>query len=233
MSQTHKERDNNTLICYMTDDAKPDKSPEAKSAADLRKQLPSATVMNFTRLSPQKSPIKIYLLAHTDTKKPPETIGEQTPVQLAKQFAEKLSKTDKSQLTDIYLISCEAGMGKPSLAQQFAREMSNKGFDNLRVHAVAHPPEHMVGGEIAIINRPGPRITDNNYVGQIDGYFYANQESQQFHRYHELQRILAHERSASESDELARLRIQYAGKKATDYPTIRFVTDIQDLDAPY
>lgn len=82
------------------------------------------------------------------------TKGKNISFMSAQDLAETISKKyngDKTQLTDFFLISCEAGMSKDkkqSFAEIFSIEMQSKGFNNLRVHAMTPPPDKEVSGMI-------------------------------------------------------------------------------------
>ena len=70
------------------------------------------------------------------------SITNHTPAELADSISKKYGQGDKTNLTDFYLASCEAGLkqeNSPSFAEKFSREMFNRGFTSLQVHAICSP----------------------------------------------------------------------------------------------
>jgi hypothetical protein len=72
-----------------------------------------------------------------------KNVSSISPQDLAKSLEAKIiNPNDKKQLTDFYLLSCEAGLSQPntpSFAQRFSEEMHKLGFTNLKVHAMTNP----------------------------------------------------------------------------------------------
>ncbi|WP_133127080.1 hypothetical protein [Legionella nagasakiensis] len=116
----------------------------------------------------------ITLCAHTDDER--TTIGGKTPRELARDLARKYGD-NKANLQDVYLISCEAGMGQPSLAQQLAIEMRNTGFAaGIRIHA-ANPvnADELHGMRVEVVTRPGAWTLGAR--GDVRAFFYGNEHS--------------------------------------------------------
>ncbi|AHE66664.1 hypothetical protein [Legionella oakridgensis] len=116
----------------------------------------------------------ITLCAHTDDDR--ATIGGKTPRELAQELARKYGD-HKSSLQDIYLISCEAGIGQPSLAQQLARELRDAGFAaGIRIHA-ANPvnADELHGMRVEVVTKPGAWSTEAR--GDVRAFFYGNEHS--------------------------------------------------------
>jgi hypothetical protein len=176
---------------------------------------------------------EIILLAHTDSGRPPSTIGERTPQELADDFAKMFSNnSDRKTVTDIFLISCEAGMGSPSLAQQFAAAMKEKGFSNFKIHAVAHPEGRLIGGNVEVTTRAG-KLT-GGIVGQVTGYYYGTQESKDYHDYKAINAIRKSNRTPEENQLLANLaprfeKLDPKTKKELEAGKINLVTDLEDM----
>lgn len=61
------------------------------------------------------------------------------PNELARKMAQLYKGVDKTKLQHFYLLSCEAGLGNPSFAEKFSREMHKLGFTSLSVHANRPP----------------------------------------------------------------------------------------------
>ncbi|MDF1828345.1 MAG: hypothetical protein P1U39_08715 [Legionellaceae bacterium] len=242
-------------IYYITDDENHANSEEATSANamaglhDVTAQplwttssILGCPIHNMTK-SPEIIPNEsneIILLAHTDNKRPPETIGERTPEKLADAFSVMFSnKQDRTNVTDIYLISCEAGMGSPSLAQKFARAMMKKGFSNIKIHAVAHPEGPLIGGGVEVTTRPGTADGGKvGKVGQVTGYYYATQESKAYHDYKAIGAILKSDRTSEQKTLFNQLKPDF--EKLTDKQKeklregkINLVTDFEEMKEPH
>jgi hypothetical protein len=70
-----------------------------------------------------------------------QNVSSNSPQQLADEIAKKYEGS-KTNLTEFYLLSCEAGLSineKPSFAEEFAKKMFDKGFTALKVHAFTNP----------------------------------------------------------------------------------------------
>lgn len=65
-----------------------------------------------------------------------------TPQEFAQLICNKYADNDKDNLKDFYFIACEAGLGNPSYADMFLKEMNKLGFTELTVHA-ATPSESL------------------------------------------------------------------------------------------
>lgn len=76
--------------------------------------------------------------------------GQNISVMTDEQVAERLERLydkDKSNLKDLYLVACEAGLssgGRPSFAQRIAAKLGARGFSqDITVHAVANPTDRL------------------------------------------------------------------------------------------
>ena len=133
------------------------------------------SVSQFASFKPNGPVTNITLLAHTyDTNK---TIGNLSPYDLAQNF-KKIPEGQRSNLTDIYLIACGAGMfkdGETPLAHQFAIEMFKLGFTNLKVHAATNPANQAISGlRVEVIHKGAGLIK----AGSIDAYFYKDKANE-------------------------------------------------------
>ena len=230
-------------IYYMTDDENPLGSEEEKSANAMAQGKDALVQPLMTRSRglfgttnapakpPTETPNEFILLAHTDTGRSPSTIGGLSPKKLADTFNRIFSKQqEKEKITDIFLISCEAGMGNPSLAQAFAKAMLDHQFSNIKIRAVAHPDGKLVGGGVEVITRPG-QVTGGT-IGQVNGYFYGNEESKEFHQYEKLINK-GHKRTSEESALFHQLKLRYHTFDRKQAVIVDLVTDLEDMKAPY
>lgn len=218
-------------IYYITEDKDPSRSEEAISAQAMAKAS-NSNIQQF--LQPKSglfkngkkttAPNELILLAHTDTGRPPSTIGDKSPKELAKDFRAMFSQPEN--ITDIFLISCEAGMGAPSLAQQFASEMVKNGFKHIHIHAVAHPDGKLIGGGVEVTTATGT-ITGGT-IGQVNGYFYGTQESKEYHQYLNTKRS-----SVRKTDQDKKLDNTFRNFDRTKAIIVNLVTDLEDMRAPY
>lgn len=231
-------------IYYITEDANPKNSAEAISAQAMGK-LTNSIAQPFETKSlgwlgsstkitkaPQDTPNEIILLAHTDSGRPPSTIGGKTPQELANDFAKMITKiTERTKVTDIFLVSCEAGMGNPSLAQQFAAAMVGNGFSKIKIHAVAHPVGKLIGGGVEVTTRAG--TVTGGTIGQVTGYFYGNQESKEYHQYISIKATHQEDRTAEEKILFNQLKAKYSTFDKNQAVIVNLVTDLQEMRAPY
>ena len=150
---------------------------EDKTSADSLKLLADKMNGNTAKEKTQEfgTPLSlgslsdITLVAHTSDEA--KHIGDRTPLQLATDFEKMFHGKDKTELRDIYLISCEAGMYKGAnlpLAQKFVDAMHSKGFINLKVHAISNP----LGSDIetmrvAVTNQGGVTMVPQGAVNAI------------------------------------------------------------------
>ena len=91
---------------------------------------------------------------------------------MAKLISSKYGQSDKTKLTDFYLLSCEAGLrvnNEPSFAERFATQMRAQGFTNLKVHACTCPPGITPAGMRVEI--PSVPLTDKT---KINAYYYKS-----------------------------------------------------------
>jgi hypothetical protein len=230
-------------IYYITDEPDNEKNPERVCAEAMMPNIPGSFVEHLsiktnrlrstttTAKAFTQTPKEIILLAHTDTGTPPTTIGDKTPKVLAEGFKAMFSgksKKEKAELTDIFLISCEAGMGSPSLAQQFAAAMVDKGFPHIKIHAVAHPDGMTFGGGVEVTTRTG--AWTGGTKGQVTGYYYGNQEAKEYAQYESLTRKKIRLRTLEEKQQLVQLKTKYKDFKPV---IITLVTDLEDMRDPY
>lgn len=229
-------------IYYITDEPDNEENPERVCAQAMSPNITGSFVEHLsiktnrfssatTAKAFEQTPNEIILLAHTDSEERPTTIGDKTPTELADGFKamfSKKSKGEKENLTDIFLISCEAGMGNPSLAQQFAAAMVDKGFLNIKIHAVAHPDGMTFGGGVEVTTRTG--AWTGGKKGQVTGYYYGNQEAKEYAQYESLTRKKIRLRTLEEKQQLVQLKTKYNDFKPV---IITLVTDLEDMRDPY
>ena len=117
----------------------------------------------------------IFYMGHTDDTQ--KKIGDMTPKELAKKFADGVSPGNRKQVKDLYLISCEAGLlPDPSLAKQLSIELKKQGFTNLKIHAVSSSPVRDAPGMyVQVITNQG--IFSNAALGSIQAYAYTTDQA--------------------------------------------------------
>ena len=218
-------------IYYITDELS--NSDEAISANALAEHINDTVAPFPTTTITQNVPTEIILLAHTNTGR--TTIGDKSPILLADAFAKIIPTKERTKVTSITLISCEAGVGSPSLAQQLAIAMVKKGFHNIKIHAVGHPIGSLIGGGVEVTMKAG--TVSGGTVGQVNGYFYGNEESQAYHSYLQLKGVAVTDRTTTEKATLRQLDKKYKNFDKEQIKEqiiiINLVTDIDDLREPY
>lgn len=233
------------IISYIPDTSYSDQSSDlvyaqALASVSLEKIVPFTHTQNGSEVVKQLSttPSSITLCAHTDPGQPPTKIGDRTPEELAKDFSTMIGSTNKKKVTDIYLISCEAGVGAPSLAQKLATAMKNQGFDKVKIHAVAHPKGLLIGGGVEVTAKEG-LATGGKFrtKGQVVGYFYGDTASKEYDEYIKIASKIASmsrkDRTESETKRYTELKSKYGTYDKKKVIIIDLVTDISEMDEPY
>lgn len=157
-------------ILYVEDD-------DFSAAQALQSVVTGEPILKFDASNPLRGDaIDITLVAQT--KSGVDTIAGKTPEELATDFSTIIDERGKAHLQDLYLISSEAGICKadrPSYAQRFAAEMKTRGFQNLKVHAVANPIDQPTAGmHVEIIENSEKR---GEKKGQLNVLLYEDEYS--------------------------------------------------------
>lgn len=161
---------------------------EDKSSAQLVSNLNNLNIEpeNITSGAKIEAGSEVTLYAHSSSYLDSEDerlVAEKKPEKLAELFARKIE--NKKDVTDIYLVSCEAGLatGKQPhqeiYAQLFADELVKQHFrPDIRVHAVSAPID-ATAMRVSVVTHPSQRQVERGIVGgQVEAYYYGNEYSE-------------------------------------------------------
>lgn len=145
--------------------------------ANALSQATGETVVEFNPSQALKEDITSLTLV-ARTRDNAATMGNQTPEDLAENFAKIIPQKKRHLVEHIYLVGDEMGrlkLGGLSLAQCFVNAMYEQGFKKLYVHAIASPGVPSFGMGIEIVTDPS--LYHRKPVGQINAFYYRDQYS--------------------------------------------------------